>query len=47
MMIIYLLDIFQVINVFTLLYLRIEKHPESFQLIGNFLPPNSESEILL
>ncbi|CAD1480132.1 unnamed protein product, partial [Heterotrigona itama] len=37
----------QVINVFTLLYLRIEKHPESFQLIGNFLPPNSESEILL
>ncbi|KOX79198.1 DIS3-like exonuclease 2 [Melipona quadrifasciata] len=37
----------QVINIFTLLYLKIEKHPKSFQLIGNFLPPNSKSEILL
>lgn len=38
-------DIFQVINVFSLLYLRIEKHPESFQLIGNLLPPNQEIEL--
>ncbi|XP_071870532.1 DIS3-like exonuclease 2 isoform X1 [Bombus fervidus] len=29
----------QVINVFTLLHLRVEKHPESFRLIGTLLPP--------
>ncbi|CAK9834422.1 DIS3-like exonuclease 2 [Anthophora retusa] len=34
----------QVINIFTLLYLRVEKHPESFQLIGNILPPNEEQK---
>ncbi|XP_046143471.1 DIS3-like exonuclease 2 isoform X1 [Osmia bicornis bicornis] len=32
----------QVINVFTLLYLQVEKHPEFFQLIGTILPPNEE-----
>ncbi|KOC68745.1 DIS3-like exonuclease 2 [Habropoda laboriosa] len=32
----------QVINTFTLLYLRVEKHPESFKLIGNLLPLNEE-----
>ncbi|CAL7941200.1 unnamed protein product [Xylocopa violacea] len=30
----------QIINVFSLLHIRVEKHPESFQLIGNLLPPN-------
>lgn len=34
----------QVINIFTLLYLRIEKHPDLFQLIGTILPPNQEIE---
>ncbi|XP_017884605.1 DIS3-like exonuclease 2 [Ceratina calcarata] len=33
----------QMINVFTLLYLRVEKHPETFQLIGSLLPPNYET----
>ncbi|XP_043598986.1 DIS3-like exonuclease 2 isoform X2 [Bombus pyrosoma] len=35
----------QVINVFTLLHLRVEKHPESFQLIGILLPPTEETKI--
>ncbi|XP_050489693.1 DIS3-like exonuclease 2 isoform X1 [Bombus huntii] len=35
----------QVINVFTLLHLRVEKHPESFQLIGTLLPPTQGIEI--
>lgn len=30
----------QVINVFTLLHLRVEKHPDTFQLIGTLLPPD-------
>lgn len=34
----------QVINIFTLLYLRVEKHPDLFQLIGTILPPNQEIE---
>ncbi|XP_076183588.1 DIS3-like exonuclease 2 [Ptiloglossa arizonensis] len=37
--------IIQVINVFTLLYLKIEKHPESFKLMGILLPPNQENEL--
>ncbi|XP_076235401.1 DIS3-like exonuclease 2 [Calliopsis andreniformis] len=34
----------QVINIFTLLYLRIEKHPELFRLNAVILPPNQEIE---
>ncbi|XP_076757710.1 DIS3-like exonuclease 2 [Xylocopa sonorina] len=35
----------QIINVFSLLHIRVEKHTESFQLIGNLLPPNQEIDL--
>ena len=35
----------QVINMFSLLYLRVEKHPASYQPTGILLPPNQETEL--